>query len=108
MSITLASLQENIAELTLKVGDNELTIRYRPGKFTHALRSDLLSGESTYLDTLASLLVDWDVLDDKGKPLPVTADVLATLPLAFVEGVAQEVVKSSLANPQIKATSAST
>lgn len=122
MAITLAALLENIADLPLKLGDADLLIKYRPGKMTQAMRTNLLRGAIAFVDekedgfdgawrryyeAIADVLVAWDVMDGD-KPLPITAETLADLPLGFVEGVIGEVAKDSRVNPQIKATSAST
>lgn len=121
MAITLSALLDNVVDLPLKLGDNDLLIKYRPGKMTQAMRNNLFRGAVAFVDdkeegvdgawrryfeAIASVLVSWDVLGEDGKPLPITAQTLADLPLGFVEGIVGEVAKDSRVNPQIKATSA--
>lgn len=124
MAITLTALLDNMAELPLKVGDDDLLVKYRPGKMTQALRSKLQRGPVAFLEegddksveaawqayynAIAGLLVSWDVLDDDGKPLPINAETLADLPMGFIESLIGEVAKDSRVNPQTKATSLST
>ena len=40
-----------------------------------------------YLDILVSIITAWDVLGDDGKPLPVTAEVMADFPYEFINAL---------------------
>ncbi|MBP8291935.1 MAG: hypothetical protein KAX65_04130 [Caldilineaceae bacterium] len=40
-----------------------------------------------YLDMLTEIIVTWDVLGDDGKPLPVTADIMADFPYEFINAL---------------------
>jgi hypothetical protein len=124
MAITLTALLDNVAELPLKVGDDDLLVKYRPGKMTQALRNKLLRGPVAFIEdgneqnvdtawqayygAIAGLLVAWDLLGDDDKPLPINAETLSALPLGFVESLIGEVTRDSRVNPQTRATSAST
>lgn len=122
MAITLTALQEGVVDLPLKLGDDDLLIKYHPGKMTQSMRTNLFRGAAAFVDdnergvdgawrryfeAVASVLVWWDVLGDDGEPLPISAETLADLPLGFIESLISEVAKDSRVNPQIKAISAS-
>lgn len=122
MTLTLQSLLDGVAELPLKVADDDLLVTYRPGKLTWAVRQKLFVGvlafaagekpaaEETeaawqaYCAALAGVLVAWDVVDEKGKPLAITAELLTRFPLDFVVSLGREVAKDSLVNPRIRVT----
>lgn len=122
MPISLADLQQNVAKLSLKLGDDDLTVSYRPGLITQAMRNNLIRGAIAfvvdgedvdgawrrYFDAIASLLVSWDILGEDDKPLPITTETLATLPLGFIEALIGEVAKDARKNPQIVPTSRAT
>lgn len=124
MALTLSALLDDVAELVLKVGESDLTVKYRPGRMTQALRSKILRGPvafigeghdeksitsawEAYYEAFASLLVSWDLLSDDDKPLPINASTMASLPMGFVESLIGEVAKDSRVNPLTKATSPS-
>lgn len=75
---------------------------YRPplpmDEITHidALRKDAVGGRGKVLfDFLVKHLVRWDLADDKGEPVPITAEVLATYrDLSFLYQIENEILRS--------------
>lgn len=129
MALTLDSLLKREALLPLLVGEDELNITYRPAALTWEVRGKLRGGVwdmvppedakkpaadvipaaiEAYCALMAGVLIAWDMVDEKGKTLPIDALTLMRFPLDFVTSLGREVAKDSLVNPQIRATSAST
>ena len=61
---------------------------------------DALAEMQEYLGTVASLIVNWDVLGDDGQPLPVTPALLEQLPLSFINAVVSAMLMDGLPNPR--------
>lgn len=90
MPITLTDLQGNTRTLTVEYDGDTVTIVYRPGAITPSSSQDF--SRQTTADQLLELLVSWDVLDDKGKALPVSKDLLDTLPARFLAHLVSAIV----------------
>ncbi len=94
MGVRISSLVANKRTITISVGDNALNITYRPGGITpeteDRLRgyADEQRGGAALVALLADCLVEWDLLDDKGKPLPVNVETLRRLPVVFLGRIA--------------------
>src|SRR5438874_8922809 len=95
MPIRLAELTKETRTLvkTFDGTDDTLSVTYRPSAWTPALMAEHLAAvregntpEALVLD-LAALLVSWDLLDDKGKPLPTTAEALREVSLEVLNVV---------------------
>ena len=88
MSIKMAALSGVTAQTEFTFQGETVNIEYRPNYMTperEALLAATTDGSSTaFVDMVVGMLVTWDVLDDKGTPLPVTADVVKTLPYSFL------------------------
>lgn len=89
MPISLAELQSNLRTLVIDYDGEKVQVVYRPGILTPATNDDF--AKQSVVEQLETLLVSWDVLDDKGKPLPVTTDLLNQLPGRFLAHIAAEI-----------------
>ena len=61
---------------------------------------DVVADVQEYLGAIAGLLVEWDVLDDAGDPLPITVEWLERLPMSFINAIAGAMLTDGLPNPQ--------
>jgi hypothetical protein len=105
MAITISTLRSDAQSLSIKVGDADVTIVYRPSGMTPALIDEISSADGMSLpDFLTRLLVSWDVTDDAGVAWPTTPSALAELPVAFLRLV-RNAIMEDLRGP--KAPSAS-
>lgn len=80
MGITLSELASRTRSLVVPYptdqGTVEIAIKYRIGERTSAS----LEHDTPDDPWLMRALVDWDITDDDGEPLPITKDNLALLP----------------------------
>jgi hypothetical protein len=91
MPISLSHMKNDKRTLTVHYFGDECNVTYRPSALTPVTENALRDAEdnTTLIDTLAEMIVAWDVLDEEGKPLPIEADVLNQLPNAFLGHVLQ-------------------
>jgi hypothetical protein len=90
VGIRVTHLAQDRRTLTIPIGDDELKFIYRPGGFT-AETEDLIHEQiegqryaAAVVQSLSVLLIEWDVLDDKGKAKGVDPKFLRTLPVSFL------------------------
>lgn len=92
MAIKKSSL-ETTATMTVEFGDvGNLNIVYRPRGFAYSEAQSLWSDlkglseqqqQARMSEALLRLVVSWDLMDDDGNQLPVTNEVVESLPLQF-------------------------
>jgi hypothetical protein len=96
MAFRVSQLGGDIQTMQIKVGDGPedvVNIKYRPGAYTLQVSDELkaLRNEEFQADAAAILLlpvlVEWDILDDEGNPLPIDRAGLAQVPLAFLSKI---------------------
>lgn len=93
MSIKLAALAGRTDSTDVHFQGETCTIEYRPNWMTPERQAEMTAAQDAqqttdgFLDLVTGLIVSWDVLDDAGEPLPVTADVARTLPFSFLTAV---------------------
>jgi hypothetical protein len=86
------------------VGGDVVNTIYRPGGITPEIEDKLQEyvgsqrGGAMLVTLLAGCLVEWDLLDDRGKALPVTAETLRRLPIAFLAQVARAITEDMRPN----------
>ncbi len=86
MPISLSELQNNTRTITVDYDGEKVTVVYKPGVLTPTASTEFV--KSTVVEQLEKLLVSWDVMDEKGKPLPVTTELLNQLPGRFLSHLA--------------------
>jgi len=91
MPITLGKLVAGKRRTVAVEFDGEIiNITYTTGGLTPAVEGRLAQASrdnrpaSGMADELASIIVDWDIVDDKGKPEQVTREILSSLPTQFL------------------------
>lgn len=109
MGIKASSLRDREQVITVNWGDESLEVGVRPGRYTAALIQEMdrqgkeaerlgAAGDETaakkaiaaVADLTSEVIAWWDVQDDDGHRLPVNAETLDTLPLAFVRHVIEQ------------------
>lgn len=105
MPVRVGNLVRDRRTVNIPVGDDTLTITYKPSGITPETEDRLREyaadqrGGAMLVTLLADCLVEWDLLDDRGKPLPVKADSLRQLPTVFLAQVAQAITEDMRPNP---------
>jgi hypothetical protein len=94
MGVKVSTLAKVVEDAQMRVGPGEedvVNIRYRPGALTLGALKRLESAAASkdfkpdvFEDLLTPILVSWDLLQDDGTPLPITAEGLDQLPLEFI------------------------
>jgi hypothetical protein len=96
MPITLNQISTNIAQITLSIRENTVTVVYYPGRVTEAVFAklsafktmdgdSLVEGFTEFNVMLASLIKSWDVFEDDAQSVmfPIDATRFAELPIVF-------------------------
>ena len=90
MPVTLDALKADSRTLVVDVLDEKLNISYRPSsytpvterKFKEAMRADMPA--NALIISLADLIDEWDLLDEKGQVIPPERKNLEALPSWFI------------------------
>lgn len=84
-SVTLADLVGDVATVPVVYREHRINVRYWPATyslaFVHAHR------DASLPDELADLVESWDVVDEAGAFVLVTADALRPLPFGFLNAI---------------------
>lgn len=96
MAMTLSKVQAKEGTTTVLWEDETVDVGYHPAAVTPAMLEQVQeAAKSTNLDVIGlmmePMLAWWDVLDDDGQRLPVTAEVIREIPLAFTMAVLKQV-----------------
>jgi hypothetical protein len=99
MPIVLGELP--LRETTIDFGDaGTLTLRYRPPIGAEVARALALAQNSSeqpaeafeaLVDMIVSRVVEWDVVDGSGQPLPVSRETLLLLPVDWIVRIANAI-----------------
>lgn len=114
MALKRSNMRDKVRTIRVTWEDETLDVGIRPGRFTAELMDRITQATrvaeraetegddaaaeqatATVAQATAEVIAWWDVLDDDGARLPVTAEVLNTLPLSFVRHVVQQVGESA-------------
>ena len=105
MPVSITHLVRDRRTVTVPVGDESLTVTYRPSGFTTETETRLRQyaddqrGGAALVALLTDCLVEWDLLDEAGKPLPINAKVLSGLPTLFLVQVVRAITEDMRPNP---------
>lgn len=113
MPLTLDKLTAEVAEADLEVHGDTLHVSYRPGVYTPRFAAEA-SAEAKGTEAtdklvrmVCDLLVAWDMraTADDAEPLPVTPEVIAIIPAAFLGEVLYELGRAMSPNRTTGASS---
>lgn len=112
MPIKVANLISDKRRFKLDYQSAEINITYKPSWYTPAMEEQVRQlAEDQFqagilVKSLAALLIEWDVLDDKGKALKPTEELLKTLPVSFLARVFEAVSEDMRSGEAAKASGA--
>lgn len=90
MPINLEKMKDWRRSVIVKFAGEECRVTYKPGAYTASLL-DRAAKEPTvhgyYHVMISELVSEWDVLDETGKSLPPSNELISTLSLEFLKAV---------------------
>jgi len=94
MPIQIDQIQGHVTEkITIEFGkDGDLNLTILPNKFTKGFQRQLKAAaanedETGIVDLFFTLVKDWDVLDEKGKKLPITTETTDQLGMTVLSDI---------------------
>lgn len=106
MPIRVSALTADRRTIKVDFGDDTLNLTYKPSAVNAVQEARELEEREkgqvllAQARSLAEIITSWDVQDDDGKPLPVSADVMAPLGLDFTAKVTRAILDDLLPNRQ--------
>ena len=110
MPIRLGDLRKERKRVTFPFAGDTVTLVYTTGAVTPELeaRAFAIDDDHHYLgglaDLLTEILVEWDVLGDDGRPLPITREQIGKLSAQFL-GMAWSAITSDQRVPKAQESS---
>jgi len=101
----LSTLFGETRPLAITFGGEALNIRYRPRAMTNRLEAELREAEESKLASeallvmLEAMLVEWDLTDDRGRPIPTSREGLAIVPVEALVEVVNKITEEVRPNP---------
>ncbi len=101
----ISELMRDRRTVIIPVGDDDVAITYRPAGLTPETEENLTKyandqrGGAALVAFLADCLVEWDITDDSGKPLPINTKTLSKLPIVFLGQVVSAISEDMRPNP---------
>jgi len=102
--IRLSALTADRRTIVVQFGEDSLSLTYRPSAFNAVQEERELEQRAkgqhlkSQASSLAEIITAWDLVDDDGKPLPVSEAVIATLGLDVVSRLTRAVLDDLLPN----------
>jgi hypothetical protein len=102
--IRLSAVIADRRPLKVAFGDDTLSLTYKPSSVNAVQEARELDEREkgqhlmAQARSLAEIIASWDLQDDDGKPLPVSADVIAPLGLDFTSKVTRAILDDLLPN----------
>lgn len=92
MAVKLGDLSAKTRTVTVSYEGETVAVDYLPGRVTMAVQARMDAAQSMSAGTanqeltsvLTEILAGWDILDEDGERLPVTADLVRQLPVTFL------------------------
>jgi|SRR5215217_1744605 len=108
MPFSIKKVKEETRAATFEVGGQTGSITFYPKRFTKSLLNTATAAGDN-IDQLIAILVpliaDWDVVDDDGKPYPITSEALSEFPLEVLKVIQQAIFAEYLPGEGNGATS---
>lgn len=104
MPIPLSSLTADRRTVRVPFGEDALTLTYKPSAVNAVQEARELEEREkgqhllAQARSLAELIVSWDVVDEKGKPLPVSEEILGSLGLDVAARLQRAILEDLLPN----------
>lgn len=94
--VKLSDLLAARAEIALDFHGVELPIGYRPAACTSAFLEAV--AEESIPEALPRIIVDWPLVDDAGKPVPIEKATLEQLPIPLLRSMWAKIREALLPN----------
>lgn len=104
MPISIAALTANRRTIKVAFGDDFLSVIYKPSAINarQEARENEERAEGKHIlsaaRSLAEIIHGWDLVDDAGKPVPPSEDVLSSLGLDVLQTLTREIIADALPN----------
>lgn len=111
MPISLSALTADRRTVKVPFGDDALTLVYRPSTINAVQEARELEDREkgrhllAQARSLAEIILSWDLVDDAGKPLPVTEETIQTFGIDVVSKITRAVLADLLPNQTTPPTS---
>jgi len=102
--ISIAALAANRRTVKVDFNGETLTLTYRPSVINAKQEARELEERAagqhvqSMANSLAEIIESWDVVDDKGKPVPVSVELLSTFGLDVLQKMTREIIGDLLPN----------
>lgn len=105
MAITVGAMARNCASVALQIGENTLTISYRPSMITDELIARIDGGMAERNNALASIITAWDFFEDAEQTImvPITAARMESIDIGLKAQISFAILRDmrpNLAKPQ--------
>lgn len=104
MPISIAALTANRRTIKVTFGDDVLSVIYKPSAINakQEARENEERADGKHIlsaaRSLAEIIHAWDLVDDAGKPVPPSEDVLSSLGLDVLQTITREIITDALPN----------
>lgn len=94
MPISLNHIKNDKRSIAIDYNGDTLNLTYKPSELTPAIeaeiREEALEGRNDRLiETVCKMVIQWDLLDEAGEPLPLEPEIVRDLPSAFLYAIQQ-------------------
>lgn len=96
MGVRLSDMKAKVKESQITWDGEAVDFAYKPNEFTMELADQIDAAAKSEDTNVVSMLLSpviewWDVLDDKDKRIPVTADAMRQFPLNFLLALMRQI-----------------
>lgn len=101
MGIKISLLKGKTKTFVFTYDGESMSVTYRPSEVTaqvvQEMRETVESGKAEVglIDMMQRMLVSWEVMDEAGEVLPITQEILQSLPLNFVTELSMSLNKDN-------------
>ncbi len=96
MALRLKDLQTNRKECEVKLEDGQsMKVGYLPNSISTANLNMAGEGLNNLCESLANIVVSWDILDEDDKPLEVSLDNLKKLNLVILNKIFESILSDA-------------
>lgn len=110
MAIQLSSLMKQVAETEIVYFEEKGIAKFRPGAISDNMFETVQAAadeddENMLNRLLTEVMVEWDVVGEKGEMVPFTDAALKTLPIPFKAAVLEQVIEAARGNSKTSSVS---
>lgn len=102
MPLNLGNIKNDKRTLNINTMWGDCEVTYKPSALTPTIEDELRAADDTrvLIDVLCDMLMAWDVVDEDGQPLPLTPEVLSTIPNALLGAIMQGCREDMIPKPK--------